>query len=90
MANIERKPVNSSHIHSIGYDADQKQLHVAFKNKKGEITAEGHYADVPVEKFATLMLLNDNGGSVGEYLHQHIKTAHQAGKPLHTWVKKEK
>jgi hypothetical protein len=88
---MERTPVKKSdHVHSFGYDADKQELHVAFKNKEGKVTAEGHYTNVPPEKAAELVKINAAEGSVGSYLHKHIKTAHSNGTPLHAWVPKPK
>ncbi len=61
---ISRKPVESSHIASIGYDLESLTLEVEFKN--GKI---GRYKGVPADKSDELMAAE----SVGRYLARNIK-----------------
>lgn len=64
---MERKPVTSSNVHSVGYDDDEtKVLEVKFNNGKVY-----RYADVPAELHEELMA----SSSVGSFLHARIKTA---------------
>jgi len=62
--NVMRKAVNSSNIHSIGYDPDSNILEVAFNG--GGVY---QYFNVPEFRYAGIM----SAGSKGSYLHQHIK-----------------
>ncbi len=61
---VEMKPVSSSNIHSIGYDADTKTLHVAFRNG-----TRYTYHDVDADKHSALM----KADSVGGHFNAHIK-----------------
>jgi KTSC domain len=58
-----RKRVQSSNIHSVGYDEKAHEVHVEFHSGdvwKYPATAADHRAFV-------------NAGSVGKYFHAHIK-----------------
>jgi len=60
----EMKPVTSSQIESVGYDADAKELHVRFHRG-------GHYAypETPPEDHAALI----GAKSVGSHFIKNIK-----------------
>jgi len=68
---IERSPVQSSNVKSIGYDPDEKTLAVEFAD--GSIY---HYHGV--EKVVHEELLSTK--SVGKYLHANIKGAYKHAK----------
>lgn len=61
---MERRPVDSSNISSIGYDEDSSTLEVEFHSG-----AVYQYFDVPLNVFQGLRDAN----SKGQYLAQHIK-----------------
>jgi len=61
---MQRKPVSSSNIASIGYDADSNTLEIQFKN--GGIY---RYYGVPQTVYAGLMAASSHGS----YLAQAIK-----------------
>jgi hypothetical protein len=66
---MERTPVSSSNIASIGYDADSMTLEIEFLN--GRIY---QYAGVPADVHAALMA----AGSHGAYFNSSIKNAYTA------------
>lgn len=68
MIDIEHKPVTSSNIESVGYDADSQTLAVKFKNG-----GTYHYAEVPKEKYEEMIAAR----SVGGYLHANVKGVHK-------------
>ncbi|AHG43241.1 MULTISPECIES: KTSC domain-containing protein [Pseudomonas] len=61
---MERSPVSSSNVESVGYDEDSETLEVEFKN--GTLY---QYFDVPQSAFNGLV----NADSVGGYLAENIK-----------------
>lgn len=61
---MERTPVSSSNIASVGYDSTSATLEVEFKD--GSVY---QYFDVPAHEAEGLV----NAGSVGSYLAAHIK-----------------
>jgi len=61
---MERIPVDSSNISSIGYDEDSSTLEIEFHSG-----AVYQYFDVPLHVFQGLRDAN----SKGQYLAQHIK-----------------
>lgn len=61
---MERIPVVSSNIASIGYDPDSRTLEVEFRN--GTLY---QYYDVPPAEYTGLM----NAASHGSYLHRYIR-----------------
>jgi hypothetical protein len=61
---MERQPVTSSNVRSIGYAEDAQTLEVEFNN--GGIY---EYLGVPPSEYEALM----QAPSVGSYLHAHIK-----------------
>lgn len=64
---MERNPVSSSNIHSIGYDPHSETLEVAFIN--GTVY---QYFNVPQQLFDTLM----REPSKGRFLNSYIKNAY--------------
>lgn len=61
---MERSPVSSANVESVGYDEDSETLEVEFKN--GTLY---QYFDVPQSAFNGLV----NADSVGAYLAENIK-----------------
>lgn len=61
---MDRVPVSSSNVESIGYDEATSTLEIEFKNG-----ATYQYFDVPLHVFSELQ----NAGSVGAYLASNIK-----------------
>ena len=64
---VNMKQVNSTHIHAVGYDQTNNELHVEYKGG-----GKYRYKDVPPEKARMVM----NSGSIGSALHQHVKGQH--------------
>jgi KTSC domain-containing protein len=64
---VERQPVKSSNIKSIGYDPEKQELHVEFGS--GQVYA---YANVPPEKHQALLAAE----SIGQHFARHIRTSH--------------
>ncbi|MFA5786491.1 MAG: KTSC domain-containing protein [Actinomycetota bacterium] len=63
---MQRTPVQSSNLSSVGYDPDSSTLEVEFH--KGGVY---QYFGVPAHEYEGLMA----AGSKGTYLDQHIKKA---------------
>ena len=63
---MERVPVDSSNVASVGYDIASSTLEIEFTN--GAIY---QYSGVPEYEYTGLM----SASSKGSYLNQHIKTA---------------
>lgn len=61
---MERIPVDSSNISSIGYDEDSSTLEIEFHSG-----AVYQYFDVPLNVYQGIM----EAASKGQYLAQHIK-----------------
>lgn len=61
---MERTPVSSSNIASIGYDEDSQILEIEFND--GSVY---QYSGVPSSEHAGIM----NAGSKGKYFHTNIK-----------------
>ncbi|WP_429562079.1 KTSC domain-containing protein [Paraburkholderia sp. MM6662-R1] len=61
--------VESSQIHSIGYDSATNTLAVRFKGKNGEPTSLYHYANVTPANFVAFK----NAKSIGSHFYKHIK-----------------
>ena len=61
---MNRTPVSSSNIASVGYDPSTLTLEVEFKN--GSVY---HYFDVPENMYQELM----RASSVGKFMHANIK-----------------
>jgi hypothetical protein len=68
---MNRQPVTSSNIASIGYDVDSQTLEIEFLN--GGVY---QYFDVPQHVHQELM----NASSHGQYLAQNIKGAYRFSK----------
>lgn len=64
MADIKWKLVESSNIVAIGYDEDERQLHIQFKSG-----LEYVYHDVPTEVWQEFLV----APSKGKYLNERIK-----------------
>ncbi|MDF0501590.1 KTSC domain-containing protein [Burkholderia cenocepacia] len=69
MKTIDTQPVESSQIHSIGYDADSSKLAVRFKGRKGEPTSLYYYSDFTQANFDALKTAD----SIGSHFYKHIK-----------------
>jgi len=69
---IAFRPVQSSQISGIGYDADQRKLSIKFK-KKGTVY---EYAAVPPEEHEMLLAAQ----SIGKYFHSHIRNQYVSRK----------
>jgi hypothetical protein len=63
---IERTPVCSSALRSVGYDQEQRVLEIEFTG--GEVY---QYFDVPAEVHRGLMAAESHG----RYFHQHVRNA---------------
>jgi hypothetical protein len=63
---VDRQPVSSSSLASVGYDGTKNTLEIEFKH--GSIY---QYYDVPAKVHAGLM----NASSMGRYFHANIKNA---------------
>lgn len=65
---IEWKDVKSSNLKRLGYDPDQKHLHVEFVSG-----TKGRYDDVPRSKFDAL----HQASSVGTHFAAHVRSQHK-------------
>jgi hypothetical protein len=63
---IERTPVRSSALRSVGYDKDSQTLEIEFTNG-----AVYRYSDVPPEVYRGLMAAESHG----RYFNQHVRSA---------------
>ena len=63
---IERTPVRSSALRSVGYDQEQRVLEIEFTG--GEVY---RYFDVPAEVYRGLMAAESHG----RYFHRHVRDA---------------
>ena len=61
---LQRKPVSSTNIASVGYDAGTKVLEIEFKG--GGVY---QYAGVPEKRYELLM----KASAIGSYFHREIK-----------------
>lgn len=61
---LELKPVESSNLTHIGYDADKYELHIQFKDGKRHV-----YKGVPRETFDHMMV----APSKGKFFHAHVR-----------------
>lgn len=68
---MERVPVMSSNVTSVGYDAEKRVLEIEFTGNNVY-----QYAEVSPEKHRELMA----SPSIGRFIHQHIKTGHTVSK----------
>lgn len=64
---MDRKPVKSSQIKSIGFDSETSTLEVEFASESNPIW---HYQPITPEGFNEMM----KAESVGKYFHAHVKT----------------
>ncbi len=70
MKTIDTQPVESSQIHSIGYDAESETLAVRFKDRKsGAPTSLYHYSNFTPANFEALRTAD----SIGSHLYKNIK-----------------
>ncbi|MBR8141185.1 KTSC domain-containing protein [Burkholderia vietnamiensis] len=69
MSTIEMQPVESSQIHSVGYDAAAQKLAIRFKNKAGDPSSLYHYSDVTQENFDAFK----GAESIGSHFYKYIK-----------------
>lgn len=65
------KPVKSSNIEAVGYDAATRKLTVHFKNG-----SKHDYADVPADTHAAMM----KADSVGGFFHKHVRSAFKSSR----------
>ncbi len=68
---MTRQPVQSSHIRSIGHDADSETLEVEFKNG-----AVHHYHGVSAEVHAALL----KAESIGTHFHRTVAKQYRSTK----------
>ena len=61
----DMQQVDSSNIHSIGYDEDTQTLHIRFKTGSKTYV----YEDVPSTEYNSLL----ESDSIGSYFHTNIK-----------------
>ncbi|HEM7888505.1 KTSC domain-containing protein [Burkholderia cepacia] len=70
MKTIDTLPVESSQIHSIGYDAESETLAVRFKDRKTNApTSLYHYTGFTQANFDALK----GADSLGSHFYKHIK-----------------
>ncbi|KGV27694.1 KTSC domain-containing protein [Burkholderia pseudomallei] len=70
MKTIDTLPVESSQIHSIGYDAETETLAVRFKDRKTNApTSLHHYTGFTLANFDALKTAD----SLGSHFYKHIK-----------------
>lgn len=66
---MEMQPVESSNIHSIGYDPATRTMRIAFRDRKNGATRLYEYQGVsPVEHAALI-----KADSVGGHFHAHVR-----------------
>ena len=68
---MQRAPVISSNVASVGYDPEQQHLEVEFKN--GGVY---RYTGVPPEAHVALL----GADSIGQHLHRHVKGVYDVEK----------
>ena len=73
---MERKPVESSLIESIGYDAAAQVLEIEFKNASKSGVKVYRYSDVPISAYECLV----SSPSIGKRFLSHIKDKFTATK----------
>lgn len=67
---IDMQEVESSQIHSIGYDAETGTLAIRFRDRRTNLpTSLYHYSNVPTEAFEAFR----DAESKGSHFGQHIK-----------------
>lgn len=75
--NFDMQPVSeSSHVHSVGYDAETLTLRICFKAKDGSAGQCYDYAEVSEEKYDGLRYAS----SPGSYFYANIKGKHEVTK----------
>ena len=72
---MEMKRVFSSHIDSVGYDPDTRELHVQYQGKKDKPGKTAVFMDVP-QDVAKLVV---DAPSVGTAVHQFLKDKYAHG-----------
>lgn len=71
---MQRQPVSSSQLYSVGYDPLKQILEITFKDRKTGLPSSTYeYYNVPAYVHSELMAAE----SVGQYFGQHIKTNFQ-------------
>jgi len=73
---IERKPVDSSQIHNVGYDPDTKTMEIQFKNRDGAPGSVYSYANVEQAVADDFFREKDENGekwSVGRHFGRTLK-----------------
>lgn len=73
---VTLRAIKSSNIHSIGYDATRRELHVKFLSG-----AEGHYNDVPAETYSSIMKSKSRGSALYAMVTSQPKR--------HPWIRHE-
>jgi hypothetical protein len=66
LGKVTYHPVRSSNIHSLGYDADRKELHVKFHSG-----SEGHYNHVDYSLFTVLLAAPSKGKALHALITKH-------------------
>ena len=79
---MDRTPVVSSNIKSIGYSEEDNVLEVEFIN--GSVY---QYEDVPEEIYTELMEASESGGSVGKLFNRLVKQAEYSYRRVE-WIAK--
>lgn len=78
--NINRSPVVSSNLQSVGYDADSQTLEIQFQGSKGKPGNVYQYAAFPPSEWAAF----NASGSKGSFFANNIKGKYQSTKiPSH-------
>jgi hypothetical protein len=73
---MQRKPVTSSNIVSIGHCPDTHVLEVEFAGRNGVPGCVYRYFEVPAAVHQALV----EAPSVGSYFHKHVKSAYKCEK----------
>lgn len=71
--------VQSSNVHSIGFDEADGSLHVRFKDKAGTPSKVYRHPGVPRELHETLMAADSIGGFYAKHIRKQFK-----GEPIDT------
>ena len=67
--NVEYTPVESSNLLSVGYDSENANLFVIFKDKDGRPSSKYAFFDVPPPVYSELMA----AASKGKYFAAYVK-----------------
>lgn len=70
---VEMKPVASSNIKSVGYDAKARRLHIIFHGTDKTPPREYHHDDVSQADFDALLGDGKEGHSVGKHYAAHVR-----------------